>query len=193
MGHNFGVFDATYESRGTVRGLSLLGQGLSFVEVRGGSQLSSTITSSGRDFLRCASFCPGINCLVEFANYVDQLKGNPQPYLTSNFAEGPCPLLLGPQNATLPPFPVNPGPNPADAQNGVPVVFWPSPLGSADNSVVNGTIPPSVDTNWLQRLSCVRDTRLLFGYHPQLLRILRAGSVAHNSKADFELRFAVGF
>jgi len=28
-------------------------------------------------------------------------------------------------------------------------VFWPSPFGSANNSVVNGTIPPPVNTNWL--------------------------------------------
>jgi hypothetical protein len=91
---------------------------------------------------------PGINCLVDFANYVNQKKGAPLPFLTSNFAEGPCPLALGPQNATLPPFPVTPGPNPADAQNGTPVAFWPDPLGSADNSVVDGTIPPPVNTNW---------------------------------------------
>ena len=149
MGHNFGVFDATYESRGQfadslywVKGSHLIKFGADY------NHVNDHIIWPGFSPMRIV--LPGINCLVDFANYVDQLKGNPQPYLTSNFAEGPCPLALGPQNATLPPFPVNPGPNPADAQNGVPVVFWPSPLGSADNSVVNGTIPPSVDTNWLQ-------------------------------------------
>src|ERR1700674_5058235 len=147
MGHNFGVFDATYESRGQfadsvswVKGSHLVKFGMDY------NHLNDRVIWPGFSPMRIV--LPGINCLVDFANYVDALKGTPLPYLTSNFAEGPCPLALGPQNATLPPFPVTPGPNPADAQNGTPVVFWPSPLGSADNSVVNGTIPPPVNTNW---------------------------------------------
>ena len=147
MGHNFGVFDATYESRGQfadsiywVKGAHLAKFGVDY------NHVNDHIIWPGFSPMRIV--LPGINCLVDFANYVDKLKGKPLPYLTSNFAEGPCPLALGPQNATLPPFPVTPGPNPADAQNGTPVVFWPSPLGSADNSVVNGTIPPPVNTNW---------------------------------------------
>lgn len=147
MGHNFGVFDATYESRGQfadsvywVKGSHLAKFGVDY------NHLNDHIIWPGFSPMRIV--LPGINCLVDFANYVDQLKGTPLPYLTSNFAEGPCPLALGPQNATLPPFPVTPGPNPADAQNGTPVVFWPDPLGSANNSVVNGTFPPPVNTNW---------------------------------------------
>jgi len=147
MGHNFGVFDATYESRGQfadsvywVKGAHLAKFGVDY------NRLNDHIIWPGFSPMRIV--LPGINCLVDFANYVDQKKGTPLPYLTSNFAEGPCPLALGPQNATLPPFPVTPGPNPADAQNGTPVVFWPDPLGSANNSVVDGTIPPPVNTNW---------------------------------------------
>jgi len=147
MGHNFGVFDATYESRGQfadsiywVKGAHLAKFGVDY------NHLNDHIIWPGFSPMRIV--LPGINCLVDFANYVNQKKGAPLPYLTSNFAEGPCPLALGPQNATLPPFPVTPGPNPADAQNGTPVVFWPDPLGSAANSVVNGTIPPPVNTNW---------------------------------------------
>jgi len=147
MGHNFGVFDATYESRGQfadsvswVKGSHLAKFGMDY------NHLNDHVIWPGFSPMRIV--LPGINCLVDFANYVDALKGTPLPYLTSNFAEGPCPLALGPQNATLPPFPVAPGPNPADADNGTPVVFWPSPLGTADNSVVNGTIPPPVNTNW---------------------------------------------
>jgi hypothetical protein len=147
MGHNFGVFDATYESRGQfadsvywVKGAHLAKFGVDY------NHVNDHIIWPGFSPMRIV--LPGINCLVDFANYVDQLKGKPLPYLTSNFAEGPCPLALGPQNATLPPFPVTPGPNPADAANGTPVVFWPSPLGTADNSVVNGTLPPPVNTNW---------------------------------------------
>ncbi|MGB9465300.1 MAG: TonB-dependent receptor [Candidatus Acidiferrum sp.] len=147
MGHNFGVFDATYESRGQfadsvywVKGSHLVKFGMDY------NHVNDHIIWPGFSPMRIV--LPGINCLVDFANYVDKLKGTPQPYLTSNFAEGPCPLALGPQNATLPPFPVTPGPNPADPSNGTPVVFWPSPLGTADNSVVNGTMPPAVNTNW---------------------------------------------
>src|ERR1700676_1068307 len=147
MGHNFGVFDATYESRGQfadslywVKGAHLAKFGVDY------NHVNDHIIWPGFSPMRIV--LPGINCLVDFANYVDQLKGKPLPYLTSNFAEGPCPLALGPQNATLPPFPVTPGPNPADAANGTPVAFWPSPFGSADNSVVNGTLPPPVNTNW---------------------------------------------
>jgi outer membrane receptor protein involved in Fe transport len=148
MGHNFGVFDATYESRvqfsdslAWVKGSHVAKFGVDF------NYLNDHIIWPGFSPMRIV--IPGINCLVDFANYVGSLKGiNPSQYLTSNFAEGPCPLALGPQNATLPPFPVAPGPNPADAQNGVPVAFWPSPFGSANNSVVNGTIPPPVNTNW---------------------------------------------
>jgi Carboxypeptidase regulatory-like domain/TonB dependent receptor len=148
MGHNFGVFDATYESRAQfsdslawVKGAHVAKFGFDF------NYLNDHIIWPGFSPMRIV--LPGINCLVDFANYVGSLKGIPaNQFLTSNFAEGPCPLALGPQNATLPPFPVTPGPNPADAMNGVPVAFWPSPLGSADNSVVNGTIPPPVNTNW---------------------------------------------
>jgi Carboxypeptidase regulatory-like domain/TonB dependent receptor len=148
MGHNFGVFDATYESRiqfsdslAWVKGAHVAKFGLDF------NYLKDHIIWPGFSPMRIV--LPGINCLVDFANYVGSLKGiNPSQYLTSNFAEGPCPLALGPQNATLPPFPVAPGPNPADFQNGVPVAFWPSPLGSANNSVVDGEIPPPVNTNW---------------------------------------------
>src|SRR6202790_364197 len=147
MGHNFGVFDATYESRGQfadslswVKGAHLAKFGVDY------NHLNDHIIWPGFSPMRIV--LPGINCLVDFANYVNQKKGAPLPYLTSNFAEGPCPLALGPQNATLPPFPVTPGPNPADAQNGTPVAFSPGPPGSADNSVVDGTIPPPVNPNW---------------------------------------------
>jgi outer membrane receptor protein involved in Fe transport len=148
MGHNFGVFDATYESRGQfadsvywVKGAHLAKFGVDY------NYVNDHIIWPGFSPMRIV--LPGINCLVDFANYVGSKKGIPaSQYLTSNFAEGPCPLALGPQNATLPPFPATPGPNPADFSNGTPVVFWPAPLGSADNSVVDGTIPPSVNTNW---------------------------------------------
>jgi hypothetical protein len=152
MGHNFGVFDATYESRvqfsdslAWVRGTHVAKFGVDY------NYVNDHIIWPGFSPMRIV--LPGINCLVDFANYVGSLKGIPSSqYLTSNFGEGPCPLALPPfgdpgLNGGNPFGPGN-GPNPADFQNGVPVAFWPSPLGSADNSVVNGTIPPPVDTNW---------------------------------------------
>jgi len=151
MGHNFGVFDATYESRlqiadsvSWVKGSHLAKFGVDY------NHVNDHIIWPGFSPMRIV--LPGINCLVDFANYVNQQKGAPSPYLTSNFAEGPCPLALGPQNEFDPPFPVVPGPNPADFMNGVPVAFWPSPLGSADTSVVDGTAataPPfPLPLNW---------------------------------------------
>lgn len=153
MGHNFGVFDATFESRGQfadsvywVKGSHLAKFGVDY------NHLNDHIVWPGFSPMRIV--LPGINCLVDFANYIGSLRGIPTAnYLTSNFAEGPCPMALPPNgNPGLnggSPFPVAPGPNPADLANGTPVVFWPSPFGSADNSVVNGTIPPPVNTNWL--------------------------------------------
>jgi outer membrane receptor protein involved in Fe transport len=145
MGHNFGIFDATYESRGQVadsvywvKGSHLIKFGADY------NYVNNHIIWPGFSPMRIV--LPGVNCLVDFANYVQfvrtDLPAGNASYLPSNPAEGPCPLALGPQNATLPPFPALPGPNPADFANGVPVAFWPAPLGTADNSVVNGTIPP---------------------------------------------------
>ena len=153
MGHNFGVFDATYESRGQfadslywVKGSHLAKFGVDY------NRINDHIIWPGFSPMRIV--LPGVNCLVDFANYVQSVRtdlpaGDPS-YLLSNPAEGPCPLALGPQNATLPPFPVTRGPNPADFANGTPVVFWPSPLGPADNSVVNGTTPPgfTIPNSW---------------------------------------------
>jgi outer membrane receptor protein involved in Fe transport len=140
MGHNFGVFDATYESRGQfadsiywVKGAHLAKFGADY------NRINNHIIWPGFSPMRIV--LPGVNCLVDFANYVQSVKtglpaGDPS-YIASNPAEGPCPLALG---SGLPPFPATPGPNTAaDPSNGTPVVFWPSPLGTAANSVVDGT------------------------------------------------------
>ena len=146
MGHNFGVFDATYESRGQfadslywVKGSHLIKFGVDY------NRINDHIIWPGFSPMRIV--LPGVNCLVDFANYVQHVRnpallpGDPS-YLPSNPGEGPCPLALGAQNGpplNLPPIPALAGPNPADFLNGVPVVFWPSPLGSGDTSVVDGT------------------------------------------------------
>ena len=139
MGHNFGVFDATYESRSQfadslywVKGSHLAKFGVDY------NRINNHIIWPGFSPMRIV--LPGVNCLVDFANYVQSVRtGLPagdSSYVASNPGEGPCPLALG---SGLPPFPATPGPNPADPSNGVPVVFWPSPFGSADNSMVDGT------------------------------------------------------
>jgi hypothetical protein len=149
LGHNFGVFDETSENRiqfsdnvSWVKGSHLVKFGTDFNHVK------DHIIWPGFSPMRIV--LPGVNCLVDFANYVNSLKPVPGAPAVSNFAEGPCPMALGPQNAVLPPFPGVPGPNPADFANGVAIVFWPSPLGSADNSVVDGSIAPPVNTNFLE-------------------------------------------
>ena len=145
LGHNFGIFDATYESRGQFADSVSWVKGSHLIKFGGDyNHLNDHVIWPGFSPMRIVM--PGVNCLVDFANYVQSVRtgkpaGDPS-YLASNPQEGPCPLALGPQNATLPPIPGTPGPNPADAANGVPVAFWPSPLGSAPNSAVNGTIPP---------------------------------------------------
>ncbi len=122
MGHNFGVFDATYESRGQfadslywVKGAHLAKFGADY------NRVNDHIIWPGFSPMRIV--LPGINCLVDFANYVSggTLADSPNP---GNI----CPL--------------------SPLEHGVPVAFWPAPLGSADNSVVDGTIPPPVNTNW---------------------------------------------
>jgi hypothetical protein len=122
MGHNFGVFDATFESRAQfadsvywVKGAHLAKFGVDY------NYLNDHIIWPGFSPMRIV--LPGVNCLVDFANFVSggTLADSPNP---GNI----CPL------------------NPAE--HGVPVAFWPAPLGSADNSVVDGTIPPPVNTNW---------------------------------------------
>ena len=151
MGHNFGVFDATYESRGQfadsiywVKGAHLAKFGVDY------NRINNHIIWPGFSPMRIV--LPGVNCLVDFANYIHHVQnpalnpGDPS-YVASNVAtEGPCPMALPPVgNPGLnggSPFPALPGPNPADFANGTPVVFWPAPLGSAANSVVDGSIPP---------------------------------------------------
>jgi outer membrane receptor protein involved in Fe transport len=174
MGHNFGIFDATYESRGQfsdslywVKGSHLAKFGADY------NRLNDHIIWPGFSPMRIV--LPGVNCLVDFANYVNQVKGSPSPFIGANPSQGPCPMALpgfsthgdptlnwatgsggpGPGNcltpsvfACVPGGQLGPGINYADVANGTPVVFWPAPLGPGDNSQVDGTTPPNVNTNW---------------------------------------------
>jgi outer membrane receptor protein involved in Fe transport len=135
FGHNFGVLDAIYESRAEVA------DSVSWVK-------GNHIAKFGVDYNYINNFViwpgftpmrivlPGINCLVDFANFV-----NPAAGIFSAPADGPCPT------ATAPFFPSSPfGPNPNDFLNGVPIVFWGDPVGSG--AVAPGFEPPTIPTTW---------------------------------------------
>jgi hypothetical protein len=128
LGHNFGVLDKIWETR--LQGSDSMSwiRGKHFV--RFGADVNYV-----RDYVLWPGFTPirivlpGINCLVDFANYV-----SPSAKIPSNFAEGPCPMALPPNGAPgLAPFPAAPGPNPADLAHGIPIAFQSAPLGTTVN------------------------------------------------------------
>ena len=128
LGHNFGVLDKIYETR--LQGSDSMSwiSGKHFV--RFGADVNHV-----RNYVLWPGFTPirivlpGINCLVDFANFV-----SPSAKIPSNFAAGPCPMALPPNGVPgLAPFPAVPGPNPADIANGVPIAFQSAPLGNAVN------------------------------------------------------------
>ncbi len=141
FGHNFGTFDAINESRfqasdsvAWVKGSHLVKFGFDF------NYIDNFVISPG--FTPMRIIVPGVNCLVDFANFVNQQNGTPLPFVPSSLTDGPCPLALGPQNALFPPFPAVPGPNPADFLNGVPIVFWGAPIGPGP--ITTGSFPPAL-------------------------------------------------
>ena len=142
FGHNFGVFDFIGESRVQFSN--------SMAWVKGSHAVSFGVdTNFVRDNVLWPGFTPmrivlpGINCLVDFANFV-----NPNPsaasQIPSNPADGPCPLAAPP---FFPP-PGTIGPNPNDPLNGTPIIFWGAPLGAAPSSSLDGSFPPLLNTNW---------------------------------------------
>jgi outer membrane receptor protein involved in Fe transport len=142
FGHNFGVLDAIWENReqfsdslSWVRGSHVMKFGADV------NQIQNYVTWPGFTPMRIV--LPGMNCLVDFANFYDQAHGTPLPYVPSNPNDGPCPLALG---SGLPPFPAVPGPNPADPLAGVPIVFWGAPIGPGP--IPPNFLPPAIPTNW---------------------------------------------
>jgi outer membrane receptor protein involved in Fe transport len=136
FGHNFGVLDAIYESRvqfsdnvAWVKGNHVAKFGVDI------NYLKNFVIWPGFTPMRIV--LPGINCLVDFANFVDPTAG-----IFSAPADGPCPTSQGPN--FFPPTPF--GANPNDPLNGVPIVFWGAPVGSGP--VTPGFIPPQIPTNW---------------------------------------------
>lgn len=140
FGHNFGTFDALNESRVQVSD--------SLAWVKGNHYWRFGFdTNYIRNFVIWPGFTPmriilpGVNCLVDFANYV-----NPNPTAANQIpsvpADGPCPLAAPP----FFPGPGNVGPNPYDPLNGVPIVFWGAPVGPGP--IVPGSLPPVIPTTW---------------------------------------------
>src|SRR5207244_7201262 len=128
FGHNFGVLDKIWETR--IQG----SDSMSWISGKHFVRLGADVNHV-RNFVLWPGFTPiriilpGINCLVDFANFV-----TPSARIASNFAAGPCPMALPPLGAAgLPPFPAVPGPNPADIANGVPIAFQSAPLGTTVN------------------------------------------------------------
>ncbi len=150
FGHNFGTFDRVNESRAQfsdslawVKGNHVAKFGFDF------NYINNFVIWPGFTPMRIV--LPGINCLVDFANFVNSSLpiAQQKPPIASNLADGPCPLAIGPQNGpplNLPPFPAVPGPNPADFLNGVPIVFWGAPIGPGP--ITPGSFPPPIPTNW---------------------------------------------
>ena len=128
FGHNFGVLDKIWETR--FQG----SDSLSWVSGRHFYRFGADVNHIRNSvlwpgFTPIRIILPGINCLVDFANFVQ-----PSAAIPSNFAAGPCPMALPPLGAPgLPPFPAVPGPNPADLAHGVPISFQSAPLGTAVN------------------------------------------------------------
>src|SRR5579863_5291703 len=142
FGHNFGVLDAIYESRfqvtdslSWVKGnhVAKFGVDLNFV--------NNFVIWPGFTPMRIV--LPGINCLVDFANFVNSESATPLAPLASAPADGPCPL------AAPPFFPAVPGPNENDPLQGTPIVFWGAPVGTAQPDI-NGQLPtpPPIPTDW---------------------------------------------
>src|SRR5271170_821063 len=139
FGHNFGVLDAIYETR------LQLADNVSWVK-------GNHVAKFGVDYNYVNNFViwpgftpmrivlPGLNCLVDFANFVNLGADIP-----SNPADGQCPTSTG--------FPTVPGPNPLDPLNGVPIVFWGAPVGTVapgGPGLLPGQLPqpPTIPTNW---------------------------------------------
>ncbi|HUK23000.1 MAG TPA: TonB-dependent receptor [Terriglobales bacterium] len=136
FGHNFGTFDALNESRQQVSDTLAWIKGSHYWKFGVDTNfIQNFVIWPG--FTPMRIIVPNINCLVDFARYVNQTAVVPE-----NPADGPCPTAA-------PPFfsGSDVGPNPNDALlNGVPIVFWGAPVGSGP--ITQGSLPPVVPTTW---------------------------------------------
>jgi outer membrane receptor protein involved in Fe transport len=120
LGHHFGVFDFIGESRQQFSDSLSLTKGSHLLKFGFDSNfLQDKVTWPG--FTPMRIILPGVNCLVQFANFV-----NPAAHLKENQADGPCPL---------PPV-----------LNGTPLVMWDAPVGSG--AFTQGSLPARLPTDW---------------------------------------------
>jgi outer membrane receptor protein involved in Fe transport len=131
FGHNFGVLDAIYESR------MQLSDAIDWVK---GTHVAKfgVDTNYVKNFVIWPGFTPmrivlpGVNCLVQFANFVNPSANIPQSPNPSDT----CPLPAGPTPD-----------NPTEIDlHGTPIVFWGAPIGSGP--LTPGFSPPPIPTNW---------------------------------------------
>ena len=135
FGHNFGTFDALDESREQISDSLALIRGNHYWKVGVDTNfIQNFVIWPG--FTPMRIIVPNLNCLVDFARYVNQTAVVPE-----NPADGPCPTAA-------PPFfsGTDVGPNPNDPLNGVPIVFWGAPVGTGP--ITQGSLPPVVPTNF---------------------------------------------
>jgi hypothetical protein len=154
FGHNFGAFDALNESRQQISD--------SLAWIKGNHYWKFGVdTNFIQNFVIWPGFTPmrivlpNINCMVDFARYVNQTAVVPE-----NPADGPCPTSSFPFFSGS-----DTGPNPNDALlNGVPIVFWGAPVGTGP--ITQGSLPPPIPTTWQNAYVDPQDfdVRLNHGY-----------------------------
>lgn len=132
FGHNFGVFDFIGESRLQFSDTAALVKGSHVVSLGGDTNfIRNKVTWPGFTPMRIV--LPGLDCLQDFANFVN-LPGGPP--ITAFTGQGPCgPLGSG-------------APIPTEVLHGVPIIFWGAPLGTGSSSSLNGSSPPPIPTTW---------------------------------------------
>jgi len=132
FGHNFGVFDFIGESRLQFSDSVAWVKGSHVVNFGGDTNfIRNKVTWPGFTPMRIV--LPGLDCLQDFANFVNIPAGPP---ITAFTGQGPCgPLGSG-------------APIPTQVLHGVPIIFWGAPLGTGTSSSLNGTSPPPIPTNW---------------------------------------------
>jgi hypothetical protein len=121
FGHNFGTFDQVNESRFQVSDSLSWVKGAHLVKFGGDyNYIDNFVIWPG--FTPMRIILPGINCLVQFANFVNPAAN------------------------------IQPSPNPGDTcplpsfLNGTPIVFWGSPFGPGP--IPPGFVPPAIPTTW---------------------------------------------
>jgi len=167
FGHNFGAFDRYNESR------VQFSDTLTWVKGKHNAKFGFD-TNYIRNFVIWPGFTPSRDI---FASLPDLLVSG-----ESNWNATPCPFPL---NASLPspPFPPN---TPALRSPCIVAFFWGAPIGPG---AFDPTKPsPPVGTTWQNAFP---GTKLFRSSESQLLRLFRAGPVAHHPQAHAELRRAV--